>query len=112
MRKLFFAVATCAVLAVAGGGAAATASADSGSGDIQTLPQPRPAWLTDSLEAKILAAGSKGVEVRFDKGTALEPNCLGTAPPYAGTDGVSASAVAAGTCVVSPAGCTMNFIFT
>jgi hypothetical protein len=39
-------------------------------------------------------------------------NCLGTAPPYAGTDGVSLTAVAAGACMVSPSSCTMNFIFT
>src|SRR5205085_5834685 len=43
---------------------------------------------------------------------AVEPNCLGTAPPHAGTDGVSVDAVAAGTCMVSPNGCTMNFVFT
>src|SRR5207253_3234003 len=39
-------------------------------------------------------------------------NCLGTAPPSAGTSGASVAAVAAGTCMVSPAGCTMNFVFT
>src|SRR5205814_256904 len=77
------------------------------SGEVVTLPQPKPGWLTPDLEAKILAAGSKGVDVRFDKGaggnaaTTIEPNCLGTAPPHAGTDGVSATAVSAGTCMVS-----------
>jgi hypothetical protein len=82
-------------------------------GTIGTLDQPRPAWLTPDLEAKIVAAGTKGVEVSFAKGGAtLEPNCLGFAPPYVGADGVSVNAVSAGTCMVSPAGCTMNFVFT
>jgi hypothetical protein len=87
-----------------------TALAD---GTIGTLDQPPPAWLTPALEAKIVAAGAKGVEVPFAKGgAALEPNCLGFAPPYVGADGVSVNAVSAGTCMVSPAGCTMNFVFT
>jgi len=94
-----------------------TAVADTSSRDVATLPQPKPGWLTPDLEAKIIKAGSKGVEVTFDEGgggkaTTIEPNCLGTAPPYAGVDGVSATAVSAGTCMVSPNGCTMNFVFT
>jgi hypothetical protein len=77
------------------------------------LPQPRPAWLTDKLEAKIVASGTKGVEVPLGKKSATpEVNCLGSAPPYAGADGVSPAAVSAGTCMVAPNGCTMNFIFT
>lgn len=71
-----------------------------------------PAWLTDALEAEIVAAGSKGVEVSFAPKAAIEPNCLGYAPPYVGTSGVSVTAVSAGTCMVSPSGCTMNFVFT
>jgi hypothetical protein len=86
--------------------------AAAGAGGLTTLPQPQPSWLTPALQKQILAAGAKGVEVRFDKGTTIEPNCLGTAPPSAGTDGVSATAVSAGTCMVAPEGCTMNFVFT
>ncbi len=71
-------------------------------GTIGTLDQPRPAWLTDALEAKIVAAGPKGVEVSFAPKAAIEPNCLGYAPPYVGTSGVSVNAVSAGTCMVSP----------
>src|SRR5207248_2518460 len=70
-----------------------------------------PAWLTDQLEAQIVAAGPKGVEIARPDAS-VNPDCLGTAPPYAGTDGVSTTAVSAGTCMVSPAGCTMNFVFT
>jgi hypothetical protein len=78
-----------------------------------TLAKPRPAWLTDELEAKIVAAGAKGLEVNLGpRENATELNCLGTAPPYAGTDGISLTAVSAGTCMVSPSGCTMNFVFT
>ena len=104
MRKLVLVV----VLTIAAGAFAQPAAADSG--ELRNLSQPRPAWLTDKLEAKIIAAGAEGVEVRVDR-DATELNCLGTAPPYAGTDGVSVTAVAAGACMVSPSGCTMNFVF-
>ena len=118
MRKLLVGAGLVLVFVLGAGPGAAVA--DTSSGDVITLPQPKPGWLTHDLEAKILAAGSQGVEVRFDKGgggggsssAAIEPNCLGTAPPHAGTDGVSATAVSAGTCMVSPNGCTMNFVFT
>jgi len=115
MRKLL--IGAGLLLALAAGAAPGAAVAATSSGDAITLPQPKPGWLTPALEAKIIKSGSKGVEVSFKKGgdgttAALEPNCLGTAPPYAGTDGVSATAVSAGTCMVSPEGCTMNFVFT
>src|SRR5262245_7024755 len=42
---------------------AAGAPAASSDGDLTTLPQPRPAWLTPELEARIAAAGPSGVEV-------------------------------------------------
>jgi hypothetical protein len=89
----------------------AMASSDPTAEDVRTLDLPSPEWLTDELEAKIVAAGTKGVEVEL-RPNATNLNCLGTAPPYAGTDGVSITAVAAGACMVSPSGCTMNFIFT
>ena len=111
MRRLLLVVVvvTSSVLAV-------TASA-SASGDVVPLPQPKPTWLTPSLEQRIVASGTDGVEISVppssrDANGAVEPNCLGTAPPHAGTDGVSATAVTAGTCMVSPNGCTMNFVFT
>jgi hypothetical protein len=74
-----------------------------------TLDLPKPAWLTPDLQAKIIASGSKGVAVPQ---ATLDPNCIGTAPPYAGADGVSVNAVSAGGCMVSPHGCTLNFVFT
>ncbi|HMC71068.1 MAG TPA: hypothetical protein VKJ07_18065 [Mycobacteriales bacterium] len=107
MRKLLTVAALAAVtLLVLGTGVAA---ADSGS--IGTLDLPRPAWLTDQLEAKIVAAGPQGLEIVRPDAT-VNPDCLGTAPPAASTSGVSTTAVSAGTCMVSPAGCTMNFVFT
>jgi hypothetical protein len=89
---------------------APAASAD----DATTLELPRPAWLTDDLEAQIVAAGPRGLEVALGsrEEATIEANCLGTAPPYVGADGVSLLAVSAGTCMVSPHGCTMNFVFT
>jgi hypothetical protein len=116
MRKLLTVAGLAGALLVLGAGAALAAAADTPSDDdVVTLPQPRPAWLTDDLEARILNAGPAGVEVALGKEgeqATVNPDCLGTAPPYAGTDGVSLTAVSAGTCMVSPNGCTMNFVFT
>jgi len=107
MRKLLMLAAlAAATLFVLGAGAA---SADSGS--IGTLDLPRPAWLTDTLEAQIVAAGTQGLEIVRPDAT-VNPDCLGTAPPAVDASGVSTTAVSAGTCMVSPAGCTMNFVFT
>jgi hypothetical protein len=141
MRKLLSVAVITAVFALTGAGSALAATTLSGlttnaTGTVATgvtvshsakstrLSQPRPAWLTRKLERRIIAAGARGVEVRLNgkggkggggsgggSGTTVEPNCLGTAPPYAGADGVSPTAVSAGTCMVSPNGCTMNFIF-
>ena len=112
MRKLLIAAGLAALLLISGASVAAAESTGSASPP-STLAKPRPAWLTDELEAKIVAAGAKGLEVNLGpRENATELNCLGTAPPYAGTDGVSLTAVSAGTCMVSPSGCTMNFVFT
>src|SRR5919204_6352576 len=110
MRKSFIVAVLAAAFLLLGGANAAVAAASDGT--LSDLTQPRPSWLTDKLEAKIVAAGPKGVDVRLSKQQALEVNCLGTAPPYVGTSGVSLTGVAAGTCMVSPHGCTMNYIFT
>src|ERR671914_1036053 len=115
MRKLLIvaALAAAVLLAVGASVAAAGSTSDGPSSDLGTLDQPRPAWLTDELEAKIVASGTRGVEVNLGpRPNATELNCLGTAPPYASADGVSLTAVSAGACMVSPSGCTMNFIFT
>jgi hypothetical protein len=115
MRKLLTVVGLAAAMLLVAGtsGVAAAASDSSAEGDLRTLDQARPAWLTDELEAEIVAAGPQGLEVPLTQpDAALNPNCLGTAPPYAGTSGVSITAVSAGTCMVSPSGCTMNFVFT
>ena len=113
MRKLLAVAGLAAALLLVGATTAATgATTEATSDDAHTLDLPRPAWLTDDLEAQIVASGTKGVEVNLGPNAALQPNCLGTAPPYAGTDGASLTAVSAGTCMVSPSGCTMNFVFT
>jgi hypothetical protein len=109
MRKLFTVAGLATTLLLL---AAASATGAGSGGSLHTLQQPQPGWLTDELRAQIVAAGPRGVEVPLAQAAALEPNCLGTAPPYAGADGVSATAVAAGACMVSPSGCTMNFVFT
>jgi hypothetical protein len=106
MKKLL--VGFAAMLALG-----AAAPAGSAEDTATTLDLPKPAWLTPALEAQIIAAGPRGVDVpaRNAAGT-VEVNCLGTSPPYAGTDGVSVNAVSAGGCMVSPHGCTLNFVFS
>ncbi len=113
MRKLFSGlVLVAAVSLVAGAGVALATDATASGDDAVTLVQPRPSWLTADLERRIVQSGTAGVEVAVGKQAAVEPNCLGYAPPSVGTGGVSLNAVSAGTCMVSPHGCTMNFVFT
>jgi hypothetical protein len=109
MRKLL-AAAGIVVACLLAGLAGAAAHADTGSSsDATTLDLPSPDWLTPELEAQIVAAGPRGVDVPAAQ---LNVNCLGYSPPYAGTDGASVNAVSAGGCMVSPSGCTLNFVFT
>jgi len=108
MRTSLAAVGIVAAFLVFAAFGGATAGATDSSAPT-TLDLPSPSWLTPQLEAQIVAAGPRGVDV---PAATLDPNCLGTSPPYAGTDGVSVNAVSAGTCMVSPNGCTMNFVFT
>lgn len=119
MQKLLTLAVLLAAFASFGGGAAASTAADpvasaedSTEAGAPTLAQPRPSWYTEELEARVLAAGREGVEVALSPEQQLELNCLGTSPPAASTSGVSVAAVSAGGCMVSPHGCTMNFIFT
>lgn len=65
----------------------------------KVLRSPSPDWLTDSLKAKVHAAGADGVQVAEEF---LNTECPGYQAP-----GVSANG-----CIVSPYGCTANFIFT
>jgi hypothetical protein len=105
MRKLLT-VALLATVSAAIWGVAAAAAEDQAT----TLAQPRPSWFTEELEAQVLAAGPRGVEIELTEQQQLEANCLGTSPPSASP--VSISAVSAGGCMISPHGCTMNFVFT
>src|SRR5919109_2447038 len=67
--------------------------------DTKIPRKPAPAWLTDSLRAKIHEAGPDGVQVAEEY---LNTECPGLQQP-----GVSANG-----CIVAPYGCTANFIFT
>lgn len=76
-----------------------------------TLSLPSPAWYTDEVHRKVLAAGPRGVEVPLSHEDALLPlDCAGYSPPSATPP--SLLAVSAGGCMVHPSGCTMNFIFS
>ncbi len=59
----------------------------------------KPAWLTKGLQERISDAGAQGVAVGEER---LNTECPGVQSP-----GVSAAG-----CIVAPAGCTANFIFT
>jgi hypothetical protein len=109
MRKVLTVAVAVAAFASLGGVARADEPAGTGA---PTLDQPRPSWYTEELEARVLAAGQEGVEVRLSPQQQLELNCLGTSPPSVSTAGVSGTAVSAGGCMVAPHGCTMNFVFT
>lgn len=63
----------------------------------QAIKAPRPAWLTDELQAKVVAAGAQGVPV---------PD--GVDVP---TSGLAFTGIRPGSWMLSPAGCTMNFVF-
>jgi hypothetical protein len=111
MRKLLAAASLVAAFGSIGGVASASAEESTETG-APTLAQARPSWYTQELESRVVAAGRQGVEVALSQEQALELNCLGTSPPSVSTSGVSVTAVAAGGCMVSPHGCTMNFVFT
>jgi hypothetical protein len=59
----------------------------------------RPSWYTSALHEQVMHAGATGVQVGEE---ALNTECPGYQSP-----GVSAAG-----CIVAPAGCTANFIFT
>jgi hypothetical protein len=105
------AAAMLVVLAAVGGIAPASAAEATTSG-ARTLNPDRPSWYTAELEAKVLAAGRKGVEVELSRQQTTELNCLRTSRPSASTSGTSFAAVSAGGCMIGPHGCTMNFVFT
>lgn len=89
MRRLVLLIAAAFALA-----AAAPASAQ-----YSTPDRPVPSWYTPELHQQVLNAGAAGVPVQEEY---LNTECPG--PQTAG--------VQAGACIVSPAGCTANFIFT
>jgi len=92
MRIRIVLAVVCALAACLGLAASASAAGTS------TLERPRPAWLTDALQSRVLAAGANGVQVAEEW---LNLEC----PGYQ-QRGVSAAG-----CIVAPAGCTANFIF-
>ncbi|HEX8105511.1 MAG TPA: hypothetical protein VF533_23045 [Solirubrobacteraceae bacterium] len=88
MRRTLVLAAACA---------AALAAAAPASASTSTLATPSP--LTAAQRSAIVQAGAKGVQVPAEQ---LNVDC----PGYA------ARGVSAGACIVAPAGCTANFIFT
>jgi len=88
MRRRWGAALVCAcAMTVIGAG---TASAD---------VRDRPAWLTNTLLERVSDAGAQGLTVGEER---LNTECPGYQSP----------GVAAAGCIVAPAGCTANFVFT
>jgi hypothetical protein len=63
------------------------------------LVRPAPSWYTPQLHSQVLRAGADGVKVGSER---LNLEC----------PGLQQAGVSAGGCIVSPFGCTANFIFT
>jgi hypothetical protein len=80
-------VCACAMTLMTAGSASAA--------DVRDTPR----WLTDSLQERISDAGAQGVAVGEER---LNTECPGYQSP----------GVAAAGCIVAPAGCTANFVFT
>lgn len=78
--------------------AVALLCAPAASASYTTLDRPVPSWYTPELHAKVKQAGPKGQNVGEEY--------LNTQCPGAQTRGVQA-----GGCIVSPSGCTANFVF-
>src|SRR6266508_854454 len=95
MRKLFAMAGLAAVMLLLVGAGSAAGSADTctDAQAVGTLDLPKPAWLTDELEAQIVAAGPKGVEIARPDAT-VNPDCLRTAPRTASRRLPSAPALA------------------
>ncbi len=64
-----------------------------------TPKRDKPAWYTDAFHQQVLAAGADGIQLTHE--------LIGEVCP-----GVQDEGVGAGGCIVAPAGCTANFVFT
>jgi len=93
MRRGFSVALVCAC--VVGLTGAATAVASGGSGTVR----PAAEWYTAKVDKKVMKRHGKGVHVAAE---ALNTECPGVQSP-----GISAAG-----CIVSPAGCTANYVFT
>jgi hypothetical protein len=98
---VLIAAALLVALVQAAPAAMATDLGATGASKIHTLEAPRPSWYTPDVHQRVLAAGARGITVNLDDQELQTIDCQGYAP-----DGVSA-----GGCMVSPSGCTMNFVF-
>jgi hypothetical protein len=70
-RRLPIVAGLAAAFLLTVGSTTAFAASEPTAEDIHTLDMPSPEWLTSELKAKIVAAGTKGLEVE------LRPNAAG-----------------------------------
>lgn len=106
MRRLRILLTLFAALAMFASSGAATAAAPSGSlGGVLDgvraieLSAPTPDWYTDALHAKVVAAGVKGESVPIPDSVDYP------------TSGLAFTGIRPGAWIISPAGCTTNFVF-
>ncbi|MGH3344270.1 MAG: hypothetical protein ACRDPK_15655 [Carbonactinosporaceae bacterium] len=80
----------------------ASAYAESGSAESSSyveLKAPQPGWYTPELHQKVLAAAARGEGVPLPEGTEYEAS------------GLAFTGIRPGAWMISPAGCTLNFVF-
>jgi hypothetical protein len=101
IRRLLLAVSAALVLVVPGTTArAALPSVPGATGPRYVeLEAPRPDWYTPSLHAQVVAAGERGESVPLPEGVDYP------------TSGLAFTGIRPGSWIISPSGCTANFVF-
>lgn len=104
LRRTLLALTAAGTLAVtvtaAQGSTAGTGSADPFAGATVTeLSKPTPDWYTDALHTKAVAAARDGEGVAIPDGVDYP------------TSGIAFTGIRPGAWMISPAGCTLNFVF-
>jgi hypothetical protein len=100
MRTRFLlALLAAAVLLVPSGAVAGVLTASASTPTFVELKAPQPDWYTPALHAKVVAAGDRGESVPLPAGTDYETSAL------------LFTGIRPGSWIISPAGCTANFVF-
>jgi hypothetical protein len=100
MRTRFLlALLASAVLLVPSGAAAGALRTSASGPSFVELKAPKPDWYTPALHARVVAAADRGESVSLPEGTDYETSAL------------LFTGIRPGSWIISPAGCTANFVF-